>query len=279
LYIPERGPIIAAMDEPGIVGPGDKPRGILDFRAALRRFELRRFPPQGRLAPWLEGYWQVSWNLAADEEHVQSNISHASVNIAFEADGTWLYGVPDRLFTRRLSGSGSVLGIKFLPGGFFPFAREDLSRLRGVRVPLTEHWDGINPLLHEELLAEPDPARRIALASALLAARLPAGPARATETARRMEADPAAYTVARAAAELGLGARALEKLFRAEVGISPKEVIRRFRLQSAADRLAREPSLACGDLALELGYADQAHFIKDFKSVVGRPPQAYRREQ
>lgn len=267
------------MDGPGVVGPEDRPRGILDFRAALMRFELRRFPPQGRLAPWVEGFWQVSWNLAADEEHVQSNISHASVNIAFEADGTWLYGVPDRLFTRRLSGSGSVLGVKFLPGGFFPFARGDLSRLRGARVPLIEHWDGVDPLLHEQVLAEPDPARRIALAAELLAARLPAGPARVAEIARRIEADPAAYTVSRAAAELGLGERALEKAFRAEVGISPKEVIRRFRLQSAAERLAREPTLSCGDLALELGYADQAHFIKDFKSVVGRPPQAYRRDQ
>jgi AraC-like DNA-binding protein len=267
------------MEEPGAVGPEDRPRGILDFRAALKRFELRRFPPQGRLAPWVEAYWQVSWNLAADEEHVQSNISHASVNIAFEADGTWLYGVPDRLFTRRLSGSGSVLGIKFLPGGFFPFARGDLSSLRGARVPLAEHWDGVGALLHEKVLAEDDPARRIALASELLARRLPASPARSTDTARRIEADPAAYTVARAAAELGLGERALEKLFRAEVGIGPKEVIRRFRLQSAADRLAREPSTPCGALALELGYADQAHFIKDFKSVVGRPPQAYRRDQ
>ena len=29
-------------------------------------------------------------------------------------------------------------------------------------------------------------------------------------------------------------------------------------------------------LALELGYADQAHFVKDFKAAVGTPPAAVR---
>jgi AraC-like DNA-binding protein len=30
-------------------------------------------------------------------------------------------------------------------------------------------------------------------------------------------------------------------------------------------------------LALDLGYADQAHFIRDFKRLVGRPPAGYAR--
>jgi hypothetical protein len=106
------------MEDQGLVTGRDSPQGILDFGAALSRFELRRFPPQGRLSPWIESYWQVSWDLDEGEEHLQSNISHASVNIAFEEDGIWLYGVPERIFARRLAGRGLVFGIKFLPGGF-----------------------------------------------------------------------------------------------------------------------------------------------------------------
>jgi AraC-like DNA-binding protein len=267
------------MVEEGLVAPGDKPRGILDFGKALSRFELRRFPPQGRLAAWLEGYWQVSWDLGEGEEHLQSNISHASYNIVFEEDGIWLYGVPDRVFSKRLAGRGAAFGAKFLPGGFHPFARFDLSRYRGKRIRLHELWPEADDSKARRALESGSARNRVAAMASILEPRMPERPARSTALATRMEAEPSAYTVARAAAELGLGERALEKLFRNEVGVGPKEVLRRYRLQSAAERLARPDAPACGDLALELGYADQAHFIKDFKAVVGRPPMAYRADQ
>jgi AraC-like DNA-binding protein len=73
--------------------------------------------------------------------------------------------------------------------------------------------------------------------------------------------------------------RTLQRIFRREIGIGPKEVITRVRLQEAAERLLRSPGLACGDLAQDMGYFDQAHFIRDFKSVVGVSPEAYRRRQ
>jgi AraC-like DNA-binding protein len=154
------------MEDPALVTNEASPRGILDFGAALKRFELRRFPPQGKLAPWIEGYWQVSWDLGEGEEHVQSNISHASVNIAF--------------------------------------APSDLSGLRGEKTLLGRLWPEVDPAYCRRLLALPSPTARIA-----------------------------------AAASLGLGERALKKLFKAEIGIGPKEVLRRFRLQAAAERLAR----------------------------------------
>ncbi|MDP3177080.1 MAG: helix-turn-helix domain-containing protein [Spirochaetaceae bacterium] len=55
------------------------------------------------------------------------------------------------------------------------------------------------------------------------------------------------------------------------------ELLARFRLQEAAERLIRESDLCCASRALDLGYADQAHFTRDFRSVVGMPPEAYRR--
>lgn len=54
-------------------------------------------------------------------------------------------------------------------------------------------------------------------------------------------------------------------------------MIKRFRLQEAAERIERDASVSLAELAAELGYFDQAHFIKDFKSVLGQSPAAYRR--
>ena len=60
------------------------------------------------------------------------------------------------------------------------------------------------------------------------------------------------------------------------VGVSPKWVIKRNRLQDAAEQLAGG-AVSCAQMALELGYFDQAHFIKDFKSIVGKSPAEYAR--
>jgi AraC-like DNA-binding protein len=79
------------------------------------------------------------------------------------------------------------------------------------------------------------------------------------------------------ATEVGLGERALQRLFGEYVGVSPKWVIRRFRLHDAASRLAKAEDVNLTHLAQELGYSDQAHFTRDFKAIVGRSPSDYRR--
>jgi AraC-like DNA-binding protein len=73
--------------------------------------------------------------------------------------------------------------------------------------------------------------------------------------------------------------RSLQQLFSEYVGVSPKWVIRRFRLHEAADSLAGgdEPDLAA--LAQRLGYFDQAHFTSDFRKLVGQTPADYRRRE
>ena len=60
---------------------------------------------------------------------------------------------------------------------------------------------------------------------------------------------------------------------------TPKWVIQRYRLHEAAERLRapKESAPALADLAAALGYADQAHFARDFKRVVGESPGAFAR--
>jgi AraC-like DNA-binding protein len=70
--------------------------------------------------------------------------------------------------------------------------------------------------------------------------------------------------------------RTLQRLFARYVGVTPKWVIRRYRLHEAAERLA-VPGVSQSQLAAELGYSDQAHFIRDFRAVVGMSPAAYGR--
>jgi hypothetical protein len=103
------------------VTPKDPAKGILDFPRALQRFTLQRYQPTLELQPWLDSYWVVAWDLPEGEAHEQINLSHSSVNAAIEPEGAFVYGVPGRVFRKRITGQGRAFGTKFRPGGFFPF--------------------------------------------------------------------------------------------------------------------------------------------------------------
>jgi AraC-like DNA-binding protein len=79
-----------------------------------------------------------------------------------------------------------------------------------------------------------------------------------------------------AARRFGLSMRTLQRLFQTYVGVSPKWVLGRYRLHEAAARLAAgSPGSTWADVAAELGYFDQSHFIRDFTRAVGSTPADY----
>lgn len=118
------------------------------------------------------------------------------------------------------------------------------------------------------------PARR-----ALLEARLTtiAGPLRETAVVRAVRLirrNRGRIGIAELAQACNIGARQLERQFVQQVGVSPKSFCRFTRLRSAFDAFAGRAHGNLADLAAELGYTDQSHFIRDFKSLTGRTPGA-----
>ncbi|MFN8418981.1 MAG: helix-turn-helix domain-containing protein [Anaerolineae bacterium] len=110
------------------------------------------------------------------------------------------------------------------------------------------------------------------------AAHLPAADptvAQINQIVDRISADRTITRVDDIADRLNISKRTLQRLFRQYVGVSPKWVIQHYRLHDAADQLANGESLDLSALALNLGYFDQAHFIKDFKAMVGSTPLEY----
>jgi AraC-like DNA-binding protein len=86
---------------------------------------------------------------------------------------------------------------------------------------------------------------------------------------------PAITRVEEVADRFGYTVRALQRLFGRFVGVSPKWVIKRYRLHEAVERMDAGKPVRWPRLALDLGYFDQAHFIKEFKALVGRSPGEY----
>lgn len=260
-----------------VIGP---PRGLLRAPAAEGAIEHERRAPSPRLAPFVEHHWTVVWR-GVDVPVVREVLPHPSVHIAFERGRSGIAGVPEGRFVRTLEGEGWVLGVKMRPGGFRPFVDHSIARLKNRVVPIDAVFgEGTTERTLERMRAATSFAARVEIVEALLEARLPEVDPRAVLAAdivRRVLEDASLQRVADVAAAFGLSPRALQRLFTEYVGVSPKWVILRYRLHEALERMHAGQKVDHAALAAELGFTDQAHFIRAFKALVGRPPAAYER--
>ena len=75
--------------------------------------------------------------------------------------------------------------------------------------------------------------------------------------------------------QIGISQERFEKRFRREVGTSPKQFCSLLRLRFALTTY--RPGRTLTDLALEAGYYDQSHFIREFRAVTGESPLRFLR--
>ena len=254
-------------------------QGVLDPRSGAMR--LTRRPASEDLATWVERHWVVRWDLRGREPHLQETLPHPCVNLVIQPGLSRVYGVGTERFEVLLEGRGQVVGTKFRPGGFHPFAGFPIAELTDASISLGEAFGPEGEALEAAVLASADALEQIALVEAFLRARRPAPDPNVDAVARvtrLLLADPSVQRVEDISARLGIPARTLQRLFRRYVGVSPKWVLQRYRLHEAAERIADGHDGDWARLAIDLGYFDQAHFIKDFKALVGRSPAEYAAE-
>lgn len=255
-----------------------KPRGVLNLKSGEKKFSLSRHMPSSDLSFFVERYWVVSWDLRGQEPYIQETLPYPCVNLVFEQGQTQVYGVETGKFARLLEGKGRVFGIKFKPGAFYPFLQSPVSRLTNTSVPFSDIFGCDCQTLEEAILALNNEGEMVKLAEEFLRERLPERDEhvkRINEIVDYIIAHQEITKVEDVVSHLGLNIRALQRLFQQYVGVSPRWVIKRYRLHEVAERLAERGVVDWPEIVVELGYADQAHFIKDFKAIVGRTPGEY----
>jgi AraC-like DNA-binding protein len=256
------------------------PRGVLHPAQGAGRFTVETVPPGPALAPYVEYHWIVRWDVTGRPPYDSRVLSHPNVHLAFEPRGPLVYGVIRGVYTRRLVDAGQVHGVRFLPGGFRPFADGPVQAFTDRVLPAAEVFGAEADALCPRVLACVETRDMVALVEEFLTARLPEEPdPQAVQIAsfiREMTTDHALIRVEQAAARFEVTPRTLQRLFAEYVGVSPKAVLRRARLHEAAQR-ADNGSVDWAALAADLGYSDQAHLTRDFTAVVGVPPSRYAR--
>lgn len=256
--------------------------GILDPAGSAQNYGLSRYRPSAALAPFVEHYWVVSWDLPEGTSYPAEVLPHPNLNVAFTHERGWITGVTTGRYDYEVKSSGAVFGVMFRPGGFRPFYGRAAAELMDRTLDAVEVFPGATAAARLKLMAEPDRQQMIAAVEAMLASGglPPADPntelaAGIVELARTDREIVSVATLARRAA---VNERTLQHMFQHYVGVGPKWVIRLYRLVEAAGRATAEEPPNWTAVAHELGYADQAHFTNDFRRIVGRAPSDYARQ-
>jgi AraC-like DNA-binding protein len=285
----------------------DDSRGILDPWLLRQRVAFARYPPTPGLDGLVDRFWAVRWDLPEGTAHRQEVLTHPSVNITVgtpdartgrTAPEARVNGVATDLVDRELAGQGWTVAAMTTVGGFGAFVDAPVSSLVGlaVDVDVVPGLDGAGLVADvvgaggdgtdlTERTAPDDagrePARVAALARALdevLAVADPARVAQAREVAtvaRVAETDRDVRRLDDLATRAGVTPRALQRLFARHAGVSPTWVLRRYRLLEAAEAVRAGERVVWSEVASALGYADQAHLVREFRAALGRTPEAY----
>lgn len=234
-------------------------------------------------SPALAAYVTCFWENHTDGTP-QRILPDGAMDIVFDvrtAEATVIGPMTTALVTDA-SDAGLVVGVRFRPGA----ARELLGiaarEVRDDAAPLADVWGAEGRAITERLASAGRSSRSVLVR---LERTLTSRISRIAEPEPRLA--EAIATLERAGGELPLGAiasrvalgeRQLERLFDERVGLGPKAFGRIVRMRRAARAIGDGGSSASwARIAVECGYADQAHLIRDFRALVGVTPAAFAR--
>lgn len=204
----------------------------------------------------------------------------------FVDDKTYTVRVPllagpySRSFHTDPSQSTEVIGILFRPGAgriFFPVAAHEL---HNIDIALSDILPGeADRLLNDVGSATGEHAQFLVVEQYLnrkLEDAVPVHPAVAYAV-EQLSREGAVRSIRRIQLDTGLSHTRFIQLFRESVGLTPKLFCRVRRFHTLVDRVGKCKPVNWADLAVDCGYFDQAHLIRDFRAFAGVTPLEYSR--
>lgn len=242
---------------------------------------MYRYEPSPALGGLVQRFWIPVWSVPHGSEAPQQVLQYPVCLLVVAHDYARFYGVVSGLSTTTLTGEGWAVGVMCTPAAGYLVAGGPVSAYTDRHVLLADVLGPDGERLTERVRAAMagDPhdgaAHRSAMAAYddVLRRFLPVDGegVLVDRVVAFVEGNPDVVRVAQVCAEFDLPERALQRLVRRRLGLTPKWLIQRRRLQEAAERL-RLRSAPLADTAAVLGYADQAHFTRDFSAVTGMTP-------
>ena len=187
---------------------------------------------------------------------------------------SFVVGELTRFLLLQPSGEVAVMGVRFRPGGAYRFLPYPLSDFTDSTIPTGDVWGHQGTYLEQAVLEARNNRQRQQLVEEFLLQQL-------VITTPRARFDLAVKEILRTrgqtrvrevANQVGWSSRQLERDFEASLGLSPKSFSRIIRFQNLL-RLVGEGALReWVNLAIEGGYADQPHMVREFREFAGQTP-------
>jgi AraC-like DNA-binding protein len=235
----------------------------------------------------VECYWTLAGNGRADE--VGRVLPDGCMDLLFvlaggstlprgaEGSDALVVGTQREALVVYQRGDVELLGVRFRPGALPGFVPLCAAELVDAGVPLSAvapaGWAALR-----DRLADTHPGARMPMLDDLLGERLRRRPPdalvrRAAALLEHLHGPRGARALAD---ELGVSRRTLERRFRAAIGVGPGTLARILRFRAAARELLARPARSISRIAAAQGYADHPHLTREFRSLAGLAPRAYR---
>lgn len=254
--------------------------------------QLREYRPSEGLRPYVQMFWrgrfdpQDAGRLA---QRVAPNgflevIVHLTDHHCDLPDPTgWgqspdymLIGLQSASYEVRFTREVEVFGIRFKPAGFYTLFGVPPGELANTYEDLVAVLGAPFRVFAARLRGERDGAQQLRIAEQYLYQAVGARELtylnRATELIR---SSGGGLRVADVADRLCISPRQLERAFKQALGLSPKQYMRIARLNLVQRLLLQGRFRSLADVAYQAGYADQAHFNREFKRLVGEQPSRF----
>jgi AraC-like DNA-binding protein len=190
----------------------------------------------------------------------------------------WISGERTRYLVIGAEKNQAMVGIRFRPGGAYPFFQFPISELSESVTELNLIWGGLVDEIREQLLEIKSPDERLLrLESFLLrqARRSLEANRLITFAVQQLQHSPQFLAIRDLANTLGITQKHLISQFEKVVGLRPKSFARVCKFQKVVKLLEQQNQIEWAAIASDCGYYDQAHFIHEFQKFSGLNPSAY----
>jgi len=256
--------------------------------------QIKRYPVQH---PLLKKYIKFFWELRIESMQLNHKlIPQRNINLRFNLSETsqfvcqdgkeqlleevYFSGLQDHFCKAhiKLNGKVNMLGICFLPEGFYPFIKVPVSEFKNQVLGTNEAGFKLFNALSERIKDTPDVAVRLAILEDELIMFLLNGKQNA-ETFRQifnaLKQSDNPIQIAEFCKRNNIGMRQLERMYNKYVGVSANTYSTLNRFHTSLNQLLIQDYSKLSDLAFDNGYFDQMHFIKDFKRFAGDTPKNF----
>src|SRR4030095_3083200 len=254
----------------------------------------QEFIPHAVLQDYVKRFWILEKEYTA-EDSVEEVLPDACIELILnfgssyvQVDGTkrlelskfCLIGLQRKALIFEASGVVKIVAARFFAWGALPFLKREVRPGNTMRVELDGAMNHLVAKIAAKVCAKEYQEAVEELEEFLIGQRLDAlfEPQQIQAAAKLLYRTKGQHRIAELADYCQLSVRQLQRQFDEATGVSPKSLARSIRFEEIRSRLMFEADANLTDLAYEFGYADQAHFIHDFKTFTNKTPSEFAAE-